>query len=173
MMPWSAEAKAILESGTVEGKKTAWIYVEYLGAFSDAYRYDVTTRVLDWGDLERGTSAIDQNFNTVQLILRLQNFDSYLTPNFMAGGRTQIANVWSFRPVGEAHFRDCRVYIDFSVRLSDRSWETIRMMRGSIADLNLTDDGGPICELILKDITFDALDKTLTLADGPNVEFTL
>ena len=167
-MGWSAEALAILDSGTVNGKVTATIDVECATGLYGVSLQDVTSRVLDMGELTRATSAIDQNFNTTQIILRLQNIDGYFTPNFMSGSRDKINNIWRVRtpPSSEAHFRDCRVYIDFALKLADGTWETKRLSSGTIADLNLLDHGGPICELVVKDTMFDAFDVTLGMPDG-------
>jgi len=170
-MGWSAEAQTILTSNHIEGRLRAYIDVKYGGAYGVDI-VEVTDRVIEWGEIERATSAIDQNFNTCQIITRFRNDDAYFTPNFMAGARDQIANVWTCMAT-EADYKDCNLYIDFEIKLSGGSWESIRMVRGRIADMNLTDDKGPACELVVKDIALSALDTVLTLTDGPNVEYTL
>ena len=164
-MGWSAEAQAILASNHIEGRLRCYIDVEYGGAWG-LNIVEVTDRVIAWGELERSSLAIDQNFNTCQIILRFRNDDSYFTPNFMSGGRDQIVNVWSERPVDEADYKACKLYVDFEVKLSDGSWESLRLVRGKISDMNLMDDTGPACELVIKDTFMDAFDKKLTLQDG-------
>jgi len=164
-MGWSAEAQAILLSNHIEGRLRCYVDVEYSGAYG-LNVVEVTDRVIDWGELERASSAIDQNFNTCQIIIRFRNDDSYLTPNFMSGGRDRIVNVWSVRPSGEADYKDCKLYVDFELKLASGSWESLRLVRGKIADLNLMDERGPACELVVKDTFMDALDKKLTIQDG-------
>jgi hypothetical protein len=164
-MGWSAEAQAIFASNHIDGRLRAYIDVEYLGAYG-LNVIEVTSRIIDWGDLERSSSAIDQNFNICEIIIRLRNDDAYLTPNFMAGSRDQIANVWRERTSGEADYKDCKFYIDLEVRLASGAWESVRLVRGKISDLNLIDDTGPACEFVVKNILMDALDKKLTMLDG-------
>jgi len=170
-MGWSAEAQTILESNHIEGRLRCYIDVEYGGAWG-LNVVEVTNRVIAWGEIERATSAIDKNFNTCQIIIRFRNDDSYLTPNFMSGGRDRISNVWSVRPSGEADYKDCKLYVDFEIKLSSGTWESLRLVRGKISDMNLMDDTGPACELVIKDTFMDALDKKLTLQDGDGGYFT-
>lgn len=170
-MGWSAEALAILASGTVSAEIVVTIDVEYHVVGSPpAYGTnlnDVSSRVIDVGDLVRASSIIDQNSNTTQAVLRLQNADAYFTPNVMAGGRTQIVNVWNkLRPAGEAKPSDCRVYVDLALRLASGAIETVRLSSGAIADINLSDSNGPVAELVVKDTMLDAFDRTLGFEDG-------
>jgi hypothetical protein len=164
-MGWSTEAKAILTSRHVEGRLRCYVDVEYSGSYGVSI-VELTDRVVDWGEIERASTAIEKNFNTCQNTIRLRNDDAYLTPNFMSGGRDRIENVWSERPSGEAAYRDCRFYIDLEIKLASGSWEAVRLMSGMISDLNLMDEKGPVCELSITDEFLKAFDEVLTLEDG-------
>ena len=164
-MPWTAEARVLLAANKVPGRLRAYIDIEYNGGFGINV-VEITSRVIGWGELERSTSAVDQNYVTANFVLRVDNGDLYFTPNLMAGGRARVSNVWSIRPSGEAAPTACRLYIDFEIRLADGSWESARMLRGRITDFNIPDSGGPAFEMIVADQLISKLDIILTRADG-------